>query len=126
MKRLILAISLIVTTIVIALISLGTVEKANEKMVDRLDEITIYAMEGSYNLLNESVGEAISQWEEEKPILNILIGQQQTNEITGTLRMIEHFAREGNKESILLYIYECKTELEKIKITNEPSLSTIL
>lgn len=126
MKRLILAISLIVTTIVIALISLGTVEKANEKMVGRLDEITKHAMEGSYNLLNESVGEAISQWEEEKPVLNILIGQQQTNEITGTLRMIEHFAREGNKESILLYIYECKTELEKIKITNEPSLSTIL
>lgn len=126
MKRLILAISLIVTTIVIALISLAAVEKANEKMVDRLDEITKHAMEGSYNLLNESVGEAISQWEEEKPVLNILIGQQQTNEITGTLRMIEHFAREGNKESILLYIYECKTELEKIKITNEPSLSTIL
>lgn len=126
MKRLILAISLIAATIIISLASLGILGNTNERMFRHLDEITEYAELEDYNALNSTVKETSEQWEKEKPLLNILIGQTQTNEITDDLRMIELFALEGNKESVLLYVYECKTTLERIKSTNDPSLSTIL
>ncbi len=126
MKRLILAISLIITTIIISLASLGILDNTNERMLKRLDEIIEYTETDDYNALNSTVKETSEQWKKEKPLLNILIGQKETNEITDDLKMIEYFAREGNKESVLLYVYECKTTLERIKSTNEPSLSTIL
>lgn len=126
MKRLILAISLIVTTIIISLASLSILDNTNERMLQRLDQIIEYTETDDYNALNSTVKETYEQWKKEKPLLNILIGQKETNEITDDLKMIEHFARNGNKESVLLYVYECKTTLERIKSTNEPSLSTIL
>ncbi len=126
MKRFILAISLIVVAVVISIISLVAIEKTNEKMFSEIDNIVKYANEDNYTALNEAVKKTTEQWEKEKPLLNILIGQQETNEITDNLRMIEFFAKEGNKESLLLYIYECKTTMERIKATNEPSFSTIL
>ena len=125
MKRLILAISLIVTTIIISLASLSILNNTNERMLQRLDQIIEYTETDDYNALNSTVKETYEQWKKEKPILNILIGQKETNEITDDLKMIEHFARNGHKESVLLYVYECKTTLERIKSTNEPSLSTI-
>ena len=126
MKRLTLAICLIVTTIIISIISLVVIENVNEKMLSELDSVTKYAKENNYALLIDAVDHTISQWEKEKPLLNILIGQQSTNEITEDLNMIRFLAHNGENESIFLYIYECKTKLEKIKSTNEPSLSTIL
>ncbi len=125
MKRLVLAIALITSTIVIGFSSLGIIDNINEKMYIQLDEVTKYAKEENYTALNAATKEANEQWKKQMPILNILIGQQGTNDITTSLRMIEYFANEGNKESVLMYIYECRANLEKIKSTNEPSLSTI-
>ncbi len=126
MKRFILAICLIAVAVVISIISLVAIEKTNEKMFAEIDNILKYTNEDNYTALNQAVKEITEQWEKEKPLLNILIGQKETNEITDNLRMIEFFAKEGNKESLLLYIYECKTTMERIKTTNEPSFSTIL
>ena len=125
MKRLVLAIILIAATVVIGFASLVLIENINSKMYLKLDEVTKYAKEENYPSLNTAIVKATDEWEKQKPVLNVLVGQQGTNEITTNLRMIEYFAKEGNKESVLLYVYECKSDLEKIKITNEPSLSTI-
>ena len=81
MKRLILAISLIVTTIIISLASLSILNNTNERMLQRLDEIIEYTETDDYNALNSTVKETYEQWKKEKPILNILIGQKETNEI---------------------------------------------
>ncbi len=125
MKRLILAIGLVVLTFAISIFSLIVVEKTNERMHSNLDSILICAKEKKTAALNEAVENTMIQWEKEKPLLNILIGQQGTNEITSDLKMIKHFSSAGDTDSLFLYIYECKTELERIKNTNEPSLSTI-
>lgn len=126
MKRLVLAISLIITTIIISLASLIVLDNTNERMLQQLDKIIECTNTEDFNALNGAVKEACKQWEKEKPLLNILIGQKEINEITDDLKLIVYFAREGNKESVLLYVYECKTALERIKNTNEPSFSTIL
>ena len=125
MKRLVLAIILITSTVIAGFASLVLIENINSKMYLNLDEVTQYAKEENYPSLNTAIVKMTDEWEKQKPVLNVLIGQQGTNEITTNLRMIEYFAKEGNKESVLLYVYECKADLEKIKITNEPSLSTI-
>lgn len=125
MKRLALAIFLVGLTFGISIFSLIAVEKANERMHSSLDSILIYAKEKKTAALNEAVENTMIQWEKEKPLLNILIGQQGTNEITSDLKMIQYFSHNGNTDSLFLYIYECKTELERIKNNNEPSLSTI-
>ncbi len=126
MNRLALAIILITSTVILSFSSLGIMKNTNEKMLTHLETVTKYANEENYTALNNAAKEATAQWEKEKPLLNVLIGQKETNEITGSLQMIEYFALEGNKESVLMYIYQCKTDLERIKSTNEPSLSTIL
>ncbi len=125
MKRLVLAIALIASTVAIGVASLIIVDRAEEKMSARLDNIIKWVNEENPQQLNTAIDNALTQWKKEKPILNVLIGQQETNEITSDLRMIEHFSVTGDKSTLLLYTYECKTDLEKIKITNEPSLSTI-
>lgn len=126
MNRLVLAIALISLTVFVGVASLFVISNAEKNMLVELDKVLKYAHEENTELMNEALEGAIRQWEREKPILNILIGQQETNQIIHDLRMIEHFAREGDKSTLILYVYECKADLEKIRITNEPSLSTIL
>ncbi len=125
MKRFVLAIALIASTVAIGVFSLIIVDSAEGKMSSELDNIIKWVNEENPQQLNTAIDNALTQWKKEKPILNVLIGQQETNEITSDLRMIEHFSVTGDKSTLLLYTYECKTDLEKIKITNEPSLSTI-
>ncbi len=126
MNRLVLAIALISLTIIVGVASLFVISNAEKNMVVELDSVLKYAREENPDLLNKSIERATKQWEKETPLLNILIGQQETNQIMHDLRMIERFAREGDKSTLILYVCECKTDLEKIRITNEPSLSTIL
>ena len=126
MKRLVLAIALIVATMAVGVISLVVINSTEKSMLVELDNISKYANEENIEELNKAIEGALLQWERKKPILNVLIGQQETNQIIHDLRMIEHFAREGDKSTLILYVCECKTDLEKIRITNEPSLSTIL
>ncbi len=125
MKRLVMAIALILITVTTGIISLVVIDKVEEKMVSKLDNIIKWVNEENSTQLNKAIDDTFKQWDTEKPIMNILIGQQETNEITADLKMIEHFSVNGDKSALLLYIYECKTDLEKIKTTNEPSLSTI-
>ncbi len=126
MNRLILAIALISLTVFVGVVSLFVISNAEKNMLIELDNVLKYAHEENTELLNNSLQRAMRQWKKEKPLLNILIGQRETNQITHDLRMIEHFAREGDKNTLILHVCECKTNLEKIRITNEPSLSTIL
>lgn len=125
MKRLVLAIALIASTVAIGVVSLVIVDRAEKKMSAELDNIIKCVIEENPQQLSTAIDNTLTRWEKEKPLLNILIGQQQTNQIISDLRMIEHFSVNGDKSTLLLYAYECKTDLEKIKITNEPSLSTI-
>lgn len=125
MKRLIPAISMILTTVILGIVSLIYIDKAEEAMVTASDNILKYAYEENYNEMNKAVDGALKQWNGKKPFLNIFLGQKETNEITSHLMMVRQFALEGDKTSVILYTYECKTALDRIKRTNEPSFSTI-
>ncbi|MBQ8183596.1 MAG: DUF4363 family protein [Clostridia bacterium] len=125
MKRLIPAVIMICVTIILGIISLMYIDKADETMTTAADKILKYANEENYEKLNESVDDALSLWNRKKPVLNIFLGQKETNEITSHLMMVRQFSLEGDKASVILYTYEFKTSLDRIKRTNEPSLSTI-
>lgn len=126
MNRPLISFILIAIAVAIGIFSLIYIDKTHETITVMADEIIESASEDNRAHTMTLLEKTDKQWDKSKKILNILIGQQSTNEVKTAIRMAMHFAKLGDMESVILYSNEFKVEMEKIKETNEPSWSTIL
>lgn len=126
MNRPLISVILIAIAVAIGIFSLIYIDKTHETITVMADEIIESASEDNQAHTMTLLEKTDKQWDKSKKILNILIGQQSTNEVKTAIRMAMHFAKLGDMESVILYSNEFKVEMEKIKETNEPSWSTIL
>ena len=95
-------------------------------MIIHLNEILKSAVADNKQETKELIDNTLKQWEKRDDLLNIFLGMAETNDVKNALSMAEKFSEIGDTESVILYVNECKNQLECIKNANEPSLSTIL
>ena len=126
MKRLVIAILMLVISIGIGVSSLFFVKKACNEAIQGLDGILQNAVTENKEEVNRLAVQVNEQWENEKFLLNILIGQGETNEIKKELEIILYFTKIRDYDSVILFSEECKGDLMNIIVSNEPNLSTIL
>ena len=126
MNRPLIAVIFIIVAVCIAVTSLFYINNTHETMTELLGDVLESATADNKQETKIRLENTIKQWEKKDDLLNILIGQAETNDVKNSLSMAVHFSKIGDMESVILYINECKVELERIKIANEPSLSTIL
>lgn len=117
---------LLISAISIGLFSLIYIEKNCTEMIDMLD-MTIEASQNSDSAVVQSrLNKTTEKWEKMRPVLNIIVGQGDTNEIRRNLDIAIFFYYYGDTDSMILYIKECKMALNKIIVSNEPTITTIL
>ena len=126
MNRPLIAVIFIIVAVCIAVTSLFYINNTHETMTGLLGDVLESATADNKQETKSRLENTIKQWEKKDDLLNILIGQAETNDVKNSLSMAVHFSKIGDMESVILYINECKVELERIKNANEPSLSTIL
>ena len=126
MNRPLIAVIFIIVSVCIAVTSLFYINNTHETMTELLGDVLESATADNKQETKIRLENTIKQWEKKDDLLNILIGQAETNDVKNSLSMAVHFSKIGDMESVILYINECKVELERIKNANEPSLSTIL
>ncbi len=126
MNRLLIAVIFIIITVSIGVVSLFYINNTHEDMTTILDTALESATADNKADAKAQISHALSQWEKKDDILNVLLGQIQTNDVKSSLKMASYFAEIGDIESVIIYINECKVELERIKNSNTPSISTIL
>lgn len=126
MNRPLIAVIFIIVAVCIAVTSLFYINNTHETMTELLGDVLESATADNKQETKSRLENTMKQWEKKDDLLNILIGQAETNDVKNSLSMAVHFSKIGDMESVILYINECKVELERIKNANEPSLSTIL
>ena len=126
MNRPLIGYIFIITAIAIAVSSLFYIKHTHKTMDEKLDIVLDSAIKDDKSAVKRNIEKVLSEWENKVDILNIILGQGETNDIKNPLNMAYKFSLLGDTESVILYITECKTHLERIENTNQPSLSTIL
>ncbi|MBR0535022.1 MAG: DUF4363 family protein [Clostridia bacterium] len=126
MTRLKIAITILVISITLSIASLTFITTTCARLVDTLDEIIVDIGKRNSVKAAESLQNAIDYFEKIKPVLNLLEGQGETIEIRGDLNKAIFFYNATDYESCVLHLEECKTDLNRIIVSNLPSISTIL
>ena len=125
-NRPLISVLLLALAIGIGLFSLNYIERNCTEMIDLLD-MTIEASQSNVSTVVQSkLDETVNKWEKIKPVLNLIVGQGDTNEIRKNLNIAIFFYYYGDTDSMVLYIEECKMALNKIIASNEPTITTIL
>lgn len=126
MNRPLIAVIFIIVAVCIAVTSLFYINNTHETMTEHLGDVLESATADNKQETKIRLDNTLKQWEKKDDLLNVFIGQTETNDVKNALSMAVHFSEIGDMESVILYINECRVQLERIKNTNEPSLSTIL
>ena len=126
MTRFKTAILILIISGILGVFSLVFTQTTCGRLVDKLDEVIINITKKDKNSTVENLDDAIEYFEKIKPVLNILEGQGETIEIRGNLNKAIFFVNAKNYESAVLYLEECKNDLNRIIVSNIPSISTIL
>ena len=126
MNRPLIAVIFIIVAVCIAVTSLFYINNTHETMTELLGDVLESATADNKQETKIRLDNALKEWEKKDDLLNVFIGQTETNDVKNALSMAVHFSEIGDMESVILYINECRVQLERIKNTNEPSLSTIL
>lgn len=126
MNRLVTATVFIVLAICIAVTSLLYINHAQREMEELLKDAIESAVAKDTEQTRLGVEKALNQWEKHDDLLNIFLGQTETNDVKNSLNMAMYFLQTNDLQSVILYINDCRCELERIKTSNAPSFSTIL
>ncbi len=126
MTRFKTAILILIISGVLGVFSLVFTQTTCGRLVDKLDEVIVNIIKKDKDETVKNLDDAIEYFEKIKPVLNILEGQGETIEIRGNLNKAIFFVNVKNYESAVLYLEECKNDLNRIIVSNIPSISTIL
>lgn len=126
MKRVVTAVVFIAVAIFISVASLMYIGETHETMEVLLTEVLESAIAEDKEKTEAGLNKTLYEWEKRDDILNVLLGQAETNDVKTALNMAMYFCDIGDTDSAVLYINECRVQLERIESTNSPSFSTIL
>lgn len=126
MKRLVTAVCFIGVAVIISVTSLIYINKTHETMEVLLTDVLESAVAEDREKTEEGLNKTLIEWEKHDDILNVFLGQAETNDVKNALNMAMYFCEIGDTDSSILYINECRVQLERIESTNSPSFSTIL
>ncbi len=126
MNRVVTAVSFIAVAIFISVASLMYIGETHETMEVLLTDVLESAIAEDKEKTEAGLNKTLYEWEKRDDILNVLLGQTETNDVKTALNMAMYFCDIGDTDSAVLYINECRVQLERIESTNSPSFSTIL
>ena len=126
MNRKWIAIIILIFSVILSILSLIYIETICGNLIDELDDVIVSVSKKEPEKAKNSLQNVIDDFEKAKPLLNIFLGQEQTTEVRNDLNKAIFFINKKSNESAILYLQECKTDLNKIIVSNHPSISTIL
>lgn len=126
MNRFKISVIIIIVSVSVAIFSLIFIQSTCGKLIEKMDEIIINISKKETENASQNLRDAIEYFEKIKPVINMLEGQGEAIEIRGDLNKSIFFFNTKDYESAILYLEECKTDLNRIIVSNIPSLSTIL
>jgi hypothetical protein len=125
MIRLKIAIIIVVASLCLGVFSLCFIQHSCGRLSDMLDKIITDIHNKDKESTIKDLQTTIDYYEKIKPVINILEGQGETIEIRGDLNKAIFFFNTKDYQSAVLYLEECKTDLNRIIVSNIPSISTI-
>lgn len=125
MSRTIIALLIPVLCFSIGIISIICVENICADMIKTTDAAIHSIMTEDNAKLIETLHISIEQLEKNRPILNLIVGQDETIELRGNLNQAIFFCNYNDYETAILHLQEYKTTLNRIISSNEPTPSTI-
>jgi len=126
MIRLKIAIVIVIAALCLGVFSLCFLQSSCGKLSEMLDEIITDIHSKDKESAVKNLQSAIDYYEKIKPVINILEGQGEAIEIRGDLNKAIFFFNTKDYQSAVLYLEECKTDLNRIIVSNIPSVSTVL
>lgn len=125
MSRTIIASVILVLCLTIAVGSLIYIENACNDMITTVDMAMHAIMTQNEETLTKNLHILIEKLEQNRPILNVIMGQDETIELRGNLNQAIYYCNCNDYETALLHLQEYKTNLNRIISLNEPTPSTI-
>ncbi len=126
MNRKWIAIIILVFSVALSIISLIFIETTCGNLIDELDKVIVSVRKKEPDTAKKQLQMVVDDFEKAKPFLNILLGQSETIEVRNDLNKAIFFVNIKDKDACILHLQECKTDLNKIIVSNLPSISTIL
>lgn len=126
MNRTVIAILFIIIAVAIGITSLVYVENTYDKMNTLMEAVSESASADNKEKTMQLLEEAENRWDNHKKVLNIFLGQGETNTVKSHIKTATLFAKHGDMESVIIYTHECQVELYRIRESNRPSWNTIL
>lgn len=126
MSRFKIAILILIFSVSASIGSTIYVQSTCAALTDKVNSIITSIGKKDKALVIEHTSDAIDYFEKIKPCLNIIEGQGSTIEIRGDLNKAIFFINMKDYQSAILHLEECKTDLNRIIVSNTPSISTIL
>lgn len=126
MNRVKIAVLILVISVILGIASLVFIQQSCGALVEHLDIVINYTKAENITSASDELQSCVDYYEKIKPWLNILVGQGEAIEIRGDLNKAIFFINIKDYESAVLYLQECKTDLNRIIVSNTPSISTIL
>ncbi len=125
MNRLKIAIIIVIASLCLGVFSLWFIQGSCGQLTEMLDEVINDIHNNDKENAVKNLQQAIDYYEKIKPVINILEGQGEAIEIRGDLNKAIFFFNTKDYQSSVLYLEECKTDLNRIIVSNIPSISTI-
>lgn len=126
MTRFKIAILILIVALILSITSLIFIQTTCSQLIDTLDSVILNISQKNKAAAVSHLDYAIDYYEKIKPALNIIVGQGEAIEIRGDLNKAIFFVNTKDYQSAILYLEECKTDLNRIIVSNHPSISTIL
>ncbi len=126
MNRFKISIIIIVVSICLGIFSLLYIQSTCGRLIEKMDEIVVDIRKSDTANASQNLQEAIDYFEKIKPVINVLEGQGESIEIRSDLNKAIFFFNTKDYESAILHLEECKTDLNRIIVSNIPSISTVL
>ena len=125
MNRTIIASLILVLCIVLGIASLVYIENICADMIETTDRTIDSILSENEAALAENVRLSIEKLEKHRPILNLIMGQDDTIELRGNLNQAIFYCNCKDYQAAILHLQEYKTDLNRIISSNEPTPSTI-
>ncbi len=125
MNRIAVAVVLLVLSLSIGIFSYFYIENSCKKIEADLAEIEIAVASDDSEKIKSLCRTANTFWDEAEHIFSVLVGLDNTHDITEDLKKMEYFAMLSDSKSVILYLEECRLTLQEIKNAEKISFSTV-
>lgn len=100
MNRIVVAAASLILVIVIASLSIRSLDSSCEKLSEKLDEIQSTAESGDAEKAIELTENMLEMWEKEEKKISLLVNHSEIDEIEKTVKSLPVLARQGNTERL--------------------------